>query len=204
MRAVMALASHVLVLDHGTAIAAGRPMRWSAIRRSVRSYLGAEMIWCCSVEDLDLYYGDVQALDACRWKSRKAPIVAIVGANGAGKTTLIRALAGMLPRPRAGSCFADTISRACRATRLSARHRSGGRRPADVSDAFRGREPRHRRACCRRARAQRARKRERVLYDVSRCWPSGRGSRRHVVRRRAADARDRPLPDGRAAADHVR
>ena len=42
MRAVMALASHVLVLDHGTAIAEGAPERVVRDPAVVQSYLGAE------------------------------------------------------------------------------------------------------------------------------------------------------------------
>jgi branched-chain amino acid transport system ATP-binding protein len=48
-----------------------------------------------AVENLDVFYGDVQALDDVSLKIEEGAIVAIVGANGAGKTTLIRALAGM-------------------------------------------------------------------------------------------------------------
>jgi branched-chain amino acid transport system ATP-binding protein len=47
------------------------------------------------VENLDVFYGDVQALDGVSLEVDEGSIVAIVGANGAGKTTLIRALAGM-------------------------------------------------------------------------------------------------------------
>jgi branched-chain amino acid transport system ATP-binding protein len=54
-----------------------------------------------SVEDLDLYYGDAQALDRVSLDVPEGAIVAIVGANGAGKTSLIRTIAGMY-RPAHG------------------------------------------------------------------------------------------------------
>jgi branched-chain amino acid transport system ATP-binding protein len=54
-----------------------------------------------TVENLDLYYGDAQALDGVSLEVPAREIVAIVGANGAGKTSLIRAIAGM-ERPAAG------------------------------------------------------------------------------------------------------
>jgi branched-chain amino acid transport system ATP-binding protein len=57
------------------------------------------------VEDLDVFYGDLQALDGVSLDIEEGAIVAIIGANGAGKTTLIRALAGMLPRARGRVVF---------------------------------------------------------------------------------------------------
>jgi branched-chain amino acid transport system ATP-binding protein len=54
-----------------------------------------------SVQDLDVFYGDAQALAGVSFDVAQAGIVAIVGANGAGKTSLIRTIAGM-HRPARG------------------------------------------------------------------------------------------------------
>jgi branched-chain amino acid transport system ATP-binding protein len=54
-----------------------------------------------SVANLDLYYGDAQALDGVSLEVPQGEIVAIVGANGAGKSSLIRTIAG-IERARAG------------------------------------------------------------------------------------------------------
>ena len=54
------------------------------------------------IEDLDLYYGDAQALAGVTLAVDEGKIVAIVGANGAGKSSLIRAIAG-IEKPRGGS-----------------------------------------------------------------------------------------------------
>jgi branched-chain amino acid transport system ATP-binding protein len=54
-----------------------------------------------SIKNLDLYYGDAQALSQVSLEVPAGEIVAIVGANGAGKTSLIRAVAG-IEKPRSG------------------------------------------------------------------------------------------------------
>jgi len=51
--------------------------------------------------DIDVFYGDAQALDRVSIDVEEGTIVAIVGANGAGKTSLIRSIAGM-QRPARG------------------------------------------------------------------------------------------------------
>ena len=53
------------------------------------------------VENLDVFYGDAQALDGVSLEVAQGSIVAIVGANGAGKSSLIRTIAGM-HRPARG------------------------------------------------------------------------------------------------------
>lgn len=48
-----------------------------------------------SVENLDVFYGDAQALDNVGIEIEQGAIVTIVGANGAGKSSLIHTIAGM-------------------------------------------------------------------------------------------------------------
>ena len=56
------------------------------------------------VRDLDLFYGDAQALAGVSLEVLRGEVVALVGANGAGKSSLIRAIAG-LERPRSGNIY---------------------------------------------------------------------------------------------------
>jgi len=58
------------------------------------------------VENLDLYYGDAQALVGVALELAAGEIVAIVGANGAGKSSLIRAIHG-IEKPAAGTILFD-------------------------------------------------------------------------------------------------
>jgi len=55
-----------------------------------------------AVRNLDLYYGDAQALSDVSLEVPKGQIVAIIGANGAGKSSLIRTIAG-IETSRSGS-----------------------------------------------------------------------------------------------------
>jgi len=61
-----------------------------------------------TIENLDVFYGDLQALDGVSLDIEEGAIVAIIGANGAGKTTLIRAVAGMLRRAHGRVLFRGT------------------------------------------------------------------------------------------------
>jgi branched-chain amino acid transport system ATP-binding protein len=47
------------------------------------------------VKNLDLLYGEAQALAGISLEVRRGEIVSIIGANGAGKSSLIRAIAGL-------------------------------------------------------------------------------------------------------------
>lgn len=53
------------------------------------------------VEDLEVTYGPIRALQGVSLRVDPGEVVAVIGANGAGKTTLLRAISGLL-RPRSG------------------------------------------------------------------------------------------------------
>jgi branched-chain amino acid transport system ATP-binding protein len=60
------------------------------------------------VRDLDLLYGDAQALSGVTLDIADSEIVAIVGANGAGKSSLIRAIHG-IEKPARGTVRFDGV-----------------------------------------------------------------------------------------------
>ncbi len=58
------------------------------------------------MQDLDVYYGESQALYGVSLRIGKGEIVTVLGRNGAGKTTLIKTIAG-ITKPRQGSIELD-------------------------------------------------------------------------------------------------
>ena len=60
-----------------------------------------------ALSDVDLFYGDAQALDRVSLEVKAGEIVAIIGANGAGKSSLIRAIFGMERAQRGRIRFED-------------------------------------------------------------------------------------------------
>jgi branched-chain amino acid transport system ATP-binding protein len=54
------------------------------------------------VENVDVHYGDAQALWNVSFRVEGEEIVALVGSNGAGKTTVLKTITGLL-RPRNGN-----------------------------------------------------------------------------------------------------
>ncbi len=53
------------------------------------------------IDDIEVYYGDAQALFGLSLEVGKGEVVTLVGSNGAGKTTTLRAVAGIMA-PRSG------------------------------------------------------------------------------------------------------
>jgi branched-chain amino acid transport system ATP-binding protein len=54
------------------------------------------------VENLNVYYGAIHALQGISFDVNEGEIVTLIGANGAGKSTTLRTVSGIL-RPRAGT-----------------------------------------------------------------------------------------------------
>jgi branched-chain amino acid transport system ATP-binding protein len=54
------------------------------------------------VENIQVYYGAIHALQGISFNLEKGEIVALIGANGAGKSTALNTISGIL-RPREGS-----------------------------------------------------------------------------------------------------
>jgi branched-chain amino acid transport system ATP-binding protein len=66
------------------------------------------------VENIDVFYGDLQVLWNVSFEVQQGEIVAIIGSNGAGKSTILRTLAGLI-RPARGTIYfnhsrLDTLS----------------------------------------------------------------------------------------------
>jgi branched-chain amino acid transport system ATP-binding protein len=57
------------------------------------------------VRDIDVFYGDAQALYGLSLEVREGEVVTLVGANGAGKTTALRAISGLRPVARGDIVF---------------------------------------------------------------------------------------------------
>ncbi|MCP1312681.1 ABC transporter ATP-binding protein [Paenibacillus tyrfis] len=62
-----------------------------------------------NVEQIDVYYGHIQALKGVTLDVRHGEIVTLIGANGAGKSTLLKTISGLL-KPNRGSIHYTGLS----------------------------------------------------------------------------------------------
>ena len=56
------------------------------------------------INDIDVFYGDVQVIFELSLKVEKGEVVSIIGGNGAGKSTLLKTISGLM-QPSAGRIF---------------------------------------------------------------------------------------------------
>ena len=60
------------------------------------------------IQDLDVYYGAIQALCKVSLEVKEGEVVSIIGSNGAGKSTLLRTISGLIrPLPFTSSNLLD-------------------------------------------------------------------------------------------------
>jgi branched-chain amino acid transport system ATP-binding protein len=59
------------------------------------------------VKDIDVFYGNIQALKQIYLQVTKGEIVALIGGNGAGKSTLMKAIVGLIPKRSGAIYFED-------------------------------------------------------------------------------------------------
>ena len=142
-------------------------------------------------------YHGLQILHELDLHVDEGEIVAVVGANGAGKTTTLKTISGLL-RPTSGSVVFDGAAvegvRPSELVRRGLVHVPEGRAlfgPLTVEENLRMGGWTRGRELARRQHARGAR----ALPRPRRAQPT---ARRDTQRRSAADARDRPRPDGAA------
>ncbi len=58
------------------------------------------------VKEIDVYYGDLQALRGVSIDVEQGEVVSVIGSNGAGKSSLLKTISGIL-RPRRGTISLD-------------------------------------------------------------------------------------------------
>ena len=145
------------------------------------------------LENLAASYGPAQVLFDISLTVGDGEVVTLIGRNGMGKTTTIFALMGLVP-PQGGSATFDGLSLIGLPPYRIAQAGIGlvpeGRQISPTLDR-RGKSHRHRRRTLRQG-AMDARARLQVL-SLARRAPQQHGQR--AVRRRAADAGDRPRAD---------
>ncbi|MGM9955177.1 MAG: ATP-binding cassette domain-containing protein, partial [Peribacillus sp.] len=62
-----------------------------------------------TIEDINVYYGNIQALRGVSLTINQGEIVTLIGANGAGKSTMLKTISGLL-KPKQGKILYEKQS----------------------------------------------------------------------------------------------
>lgn len=118
---LLAISDKIVVLDFGRKIADGSPQEVKenkdvidiyigkaegGIERSLPKSFAKDEKPVLEVKDLDLYYGQAQALYQVSIQLLPRQVCSVLGVNGSGKSTLLRAISG-LEKPSSGEIFVD-------------------------------------------------------------------------------------------------
>jgi len=119
----MAVARHIVVLDHGQKIAEGTPNEIVENPEVIRAYLGSYVHppaagWSLmlKLEGVSASYGSVPAISDVAIEIGEGEAVGLLGANGAGKSTTLRVISGLVSRGPAASFSPAPTSPRCRRT----------------------------------------------------------------------------------------
>ncbi|WP_147536148.1 ABC transporter ATP-binding protein [Bacillus marasmi] len=61
------------------------------------------------IDSINVYYGNIQALQGVSLEINQGEIVTLIGANGAGKSTLLKTISGLL-KPKQGELLYENVS----------------------------------------------------------------------------------------------
>ena len=172
--------------------------------RSRRRRGGGERVTALlEVEDLEVSYGKIKAVKGISFDVDEGEVVTLIGTNGAGKTTTLRTISGLL-RPAAGSITFEG-KRPHHGPRPQHRRSSAWPTPPRAGRSSRGSPSRRTSASAPSSARTRA---STPTSTRLRAVPDPRGAPqaggRHLLRRRAADARHGPGDDEPAQAAHAR
>src|SRR5262247_628448 len=116
----MSVCDTITVLNFGRKIAeGGGHARYKTTRRSSRPIWGRTSMWrsaealpdgnrkpsLLTVEGIEIYYGNIQALKGISFEVPEGAIVMLLGANGAGKSTTLKSISGLVPPLRGEVTF---------------------------------------------------------------------------------------------------
>lgn len=90
-----------------------------------------------NVENIQVYYGVINAIKGVSFEVNEGEVIALIGANGAGKTTILHTITGLVA-PRSGRIMFeghDLIKTpAHKIISLGMAHGSGGKRIFSAAD----------------------------------------------------------------------
>ena len=101
VHALLGVVDRIVAISFGRKLIEGDPNEVMCSDEVMACYMGGRRCEPPRAEQVDVFYGDFQALFSISLAVDEGATFAVIGANGAGKSTLLKTIAGVL-RPRSG------------------------------------------------------------------------------------------------------